>query len=162
MGSFLGAFRLVKASVSNLEDYDHDLTLNYTFVAGNYAKAAGPLLLIKPRVLGEKSTDVLETGKERKYPVELDYASIQRDIYEISLPEGYVIDELPEPFETKFDFAEYKSKSEVSGNKLKYSREVLQKQVFVPMERIEEFRKFNRQVSVEERSSAVLKKASGS
>lgn len=159
LGGFLGSFRLTKASVANLEDNSRELILNYSFVATGYAKNAGPLLLVKPRVLGEKSDDVLETGKERKYPVEFDDASVQRDIYEITVPNGYEADELPDPLQIKLDFAEYSSKTELTANTLKYSREFIQRQVFVPLEGIPNLRKFYRQISAEERSSAVLKKS---
>jgi len=45
---------------------------DYSLVADNYAKAAGGLLLVRPRVLGVKSSDLLETKEARQYPVVFD------------------------------------------------------------------------------------------
>ena len=73
----------------------------YRFSARNYAKPMGSLLLVRPRVLGVKSDDVME-GKERKYPVELGGTTLESDLYDISLPPGYVVDELPSPVNSSF------------------------------------------------------------
>ena len=60
LGRFLGGFVLVSAEAENLEDFDKGLVVRYRFVAESYAKAAGNLLLVRPRVLGQKSADLLE------------------------------------------------------------------------------------------------------
>jgi hypothetical protein len=46
----------------------------------------------------------------------------------------------------------------VEGNRLRYNRQYEIKDVLVPTERLEELKKFYRDVSADERSSAVLKK----
>jgi len=158
LAGFLPGFVLTKASVGNLEKYDESLIVNYKFVAENYAKKAGNLLLIRPRVLGKKSTDLLEV-KERTYPVEFDNASLQTDTFEIALPSGYEVDELPPPVEVDCGFAAYKSKVEVSGGVLKYHRTYEVKDVMVPKENLPELKKFFRQVAADEFSSAVLRRA---
>ena len=92
--NFLGSFALQGAEAENLEDFDKTLVLRYRFVATNYAQAAGDLLLVRPCVLGRKSWDLLE-GEERKHPVEFPNTTLESDSYEIALPEGYEVDELP-------------------------------------------------------------------
>jgi hypothetical protein len=78
---------------------------------------------------------------------------------EITLPEGYSIDELPEPAKAIFPFAEYTSKAEKSGNVLKYSREYKMQATQVPVDHIEQLRKLFSQIGADEKSMAVLKKA---
>ena len=68
------------------------------------------------------------------------------------------MDELPPPVEASCGFAEYKSQSEAAGNVLRYTRNYTIKDVLVPTERLDELKKFYRQVSADERSSAVLKR----
>ena len=76
LGGFLGSLVLQSSAVENLNSFDKNLVVAYTFLAKNYAKRAGNLLLIRPRVLGEKALDLnQEKGKERKYPVEFDRTS---------------------------------------------------------------------------------------
>jgi hypothetical protein len=158
LGRFLGSFRLTGAQVENLERFDQNLILSYGFVSDDYAQRAGNLLLVRPRVLGEKTSTLLEK-KERKYPVEFSDASLQTDIFEISIPAGYQEDELPPPVQAESSFGEYRSKTEVAGNLLRYTRTYQIKEVWIPTERLEEFKKFFRQVAADERASAVLKRA---
>ncbi|MBI3663346.1 MAG: DUF3857 and transglutaminase domain-containing protein [Acidobacteria bacterium] len=152
---FLGGFRLRKAEVENLGKYDESLVLNYEFDSENYAKTAGNLLLLRPRVLGQKSDDVMER-KARKLPVEFSNASFESDIYEFVLPAGFRADELPPPVEVDVGFAEYRSRIEVEGNILRYKREYKVKDVRVPTARLEDLKKLNRVIAADERNAAVL------
>ena len=156
LSSFLGQFKLEKASVANLTTYDKDLVLIYRFEAPGYAKVAGNLLLIRPRVIGEKSRDEFE--RKRKYPVEFAHAGYQADTFTIKVPPGYQLDEMPEPITISNDFVEYDSKVQLSGNLLTYKRNYRIKDVLVPTNRFEEMKLFYRQVAADERNSAVLRK----
>lgn len=156
--SFLGGFLLTQASAENLEQFDETLVLRYGFTANNYAKRAGNLMMVRPRVLGQKSSDVME-GEERKYPVEFDALSVETDLFEITLPPGYKLDELPPPVEIDYGFAAYRSKIELNGNVLRYQREYQVKEVKVSAERLPDLKKFYRQIAADERASAVLQRA---
>lgn len=157
LGSSLGHFQLKSATVGNLDKYDLALTLKYNFVADNYARQAGNLLLVRPRVLGQKGW-ALPSEKKRHYPVELSETSTQNDDIEIALPPGYVVDELPPPVEAKCDYGSYSSSVAVEGSTLHYKRTYEVKEVTVPPEKLEAFRDFMRQISADERQSAVLRK----
>jgi transglutaminase-like putative cysteine protease len=159
LGGFLPNFVLRKASVVDLDVYDRDFGLTYSFDSTSYAKTAGNLLLVRPRVLGQKSENVLEGSKARQHPVEFDEASVQTDIYEITLPEGYVVDELPAPVKLDAGVATYHSQAEVKGNVLRYQRDYQIKDVFVDKQGLDKLKVFFRQVAADERNSAVLKKA---
>ena len=161
LAGFLPGFNLQTVEVENLEEYDTNLIVRYQFVAQSYAKTAGDLLLLRPRVLGQKGDDLLERqkkDKERQYPVEFEAATLQSDVFEIELPSGYTVDELPPPVELDTDFVAYKSRIEVKGTVLRYQREYTVKDVRVPTARLEELKKFYRQVAADERSSVVLKR----
>jgi len=157
LGDFVGGLVFQGFQIENLERGGDTLIVRYRFLAKNYAKVAGNLLLIRPRVLGEKGLDLREK-KERKYPVEFRGMRLDSDVFEISLPAGYVVDELPAPVDVETSFAAYRSKLEVAGNVLRYTREHKIKEVLVPTERLDELRKFYRQVAADERNSAVLKR----
>jgi len=91
------AFEIVKASLANLRAAELPFEWNYTIEASNYAKPAGNLLLVRPRVLGSKSSALLETKEPREHPVEFDRPQRDQDVFEIALPNGYDVDELPPP-----------------------------------------------------------------
>jgi hypothetical protein len=153
----LSTFQITKASVSNLNLTDQPFGYQYSLVAENYAKNAGNLLLVRPRVLGSKSSDLLETKEPRKYAVEFDGPSRDTDTFEIALPAGYEVDDLPPPVDADYGFASYHSKTEVNGNTLKYTRTFEVKELSVPLGKVEELKKLYRIIAGDERNTAVLK-----
>jgi hypothetical protein len=158
LSGFLGGFQMTYGKVLNMEQYDETLVLKFSFVAPKYAKKAGPLLLVRPRVLGQKSDNLLEGEEERVHPVEFSYATLQTDDFKITLPPGYRVDELPRPIEVDYGFASYQSRFEVEGNILRYTRTYEIRDIEVDKEKLPELKKFYRQVAADERASAVLQR----
>jgi Domain of Unknown Function with PDB structure (DUF3857)/Transglutaminase-like superfamily len=157
LSSSLSNFRITKATVVNFQQTDLPFGFNYTFEADNYAKAAGDLLLMRPRVLGSKSSGILETKEPRKFPIEFDGPVRDVDQFEITLPPGFEIEELPPPVDAEFGFASYHSKTETTGNVVKYTRIFEVKELSVPVSKAEELKKFYRIIANDERTNAVLK-----
>jgi hypothetical protein len=149
----------VKASVVNNEHTDQPFGFNYSFESANYAKNAGNLLLVRPRVLGSKSWSVLETKEPRKFPIEFEGPSRDTDSFEIALPPGYEVDELPPPMDVDYSFGSYHSKTEASGQMLHYTRSMEIKELSVPVSKMNELKKFYRMIASDERNTAVLKPA---
>lgn len=162
LGASLANFALGKASVQNLNNYDDTLLLSYQFAAYSYAKAAGGLLIVRPRVLGVDSEllDLL-TGKDpRKYPVDFGEARRLDDIVDIKLPVGYAPEELPQPVSADCAYASYKSAVTLKGNTLHYQRTFEVNNVEVPTDKLSQLRSFFQQVADDERSAAVLRRSS--
>ena len=150
-------FQLTKASVTNLEQNDLPFGFNYELIAENYGKLAGNLLLVRPRVLGTKYNGLLDTKEPRHYPVEFGGPSKDTDAFEITLPPGYEVDDLPPAVNADYPFASYHSKTEVNGNVLRYTRSVEVKQLAVPLDKMADLKRFYQIISGDERSTAVLK-----
>jgi hypothetical protein len=155
----LSSFQIVRASLINLDLTDQPFGFNYSFESDNYAKSAGNLLLVRPRVLGSKSWGVLETKEARRFPIEFEGPSRDTDSFDIALPPGYEVDELPPPTDADFSFGSYHSKTEASGNVLHYTRAVEIKELSVPVSKMDELKKFYRMIAADERNTAVLKPA---
>jgi hypothetical protein len=153
----LGTFKITSASVGNLNVHDQPFQYIYSFVAYKYAKNAGDLLLVRPRVIGNWSSDILEKKEPRKYPVEFEGPVENVDNYEIVVPEGYVVDDLPPPAEVDYSFASYHSKTEANGNVLTYTRTMKIKELSVPVDKLEQLKSFYRTIARDERNTAVLK-----
>jgi hypothetical protein len=155
----LSSFQLVRASVINFEHTDQPFGFNYAFQSDSYAKNAGNLLLVRPRVLGSKARGVLETKEPRSFPFEFDGPSRDTDSFEIALPPGYEVDELPPPIDVEFSFGSYHSKTEAQGQTLHYARTMEIRELSVPVSKIDELKTFYRIISTDERNTAVLKPA---
>ena len=156
----LSTFQITKATVGNLQQTGQPFVYDYSFAAQNYAKTAGSLLLVRPRVLGHKSSDLLETKEPRKFSVEFEGPSRDTDTFEITLPAGYEVDDLPPSVNADYGFASYHSKAEVSGNVLRYSRTFEVKELSVPLSKVDDLKKLYRIIATDERSTAVLKPSS--
>ncbi len=155
----LSRFQIVKAGVVNLRAVDRPFEWNYSLEAESYAKTAGDLLLIRPRVLGTFASGFLETKEPRQFPIEFEGPERDTDVFEIALPAGYEVDELPPPVDVDEGFAAYHSKTEAVGRSLRYSRTIEFKDLSVPAEKAEKLKEFYRTIAGDERNSAVLKRA---
>jgi hypothetical protein len=150
------SFQLTKAAVGNLHESSRPLEWIYTFEVEHYAKMSGNLLTVRPRVLGSESSGLLETRDPRLYDIEFVGPRQDTDTFEIDLPSGYQIEELPPPIDEAHDFAEYHSKTELVGRTLRYTRTFEVKDVSVPVAQAEELRQFYRIINNDERMPAVL------
>jgi hypothetical protein len=155
----LGTFQITKATITSAADTSQPFGYDYSFVAENYAKSAGNLLLVRPRIIGIESSDLLETKEPRKFPVIFDGPEMNSDKFEITLPPGYEVDDLPPPVDVDYGFASYHSKTEVANNVLKYSRTLEIKELTVPLSKMDDLKKFYRVIAGDERNTAVLKPA---
>jgi hypothetical protein len=153
----LSLFRITKASITNLNQTDQPFGFDYTFEAQNYAKDAGGLLLVRPRVLGIKTSGLLETKEPRKFAIEFEGPSRDTDTFDITLPTGLAVDDVPAPVDADFGFASYHSKTEVKGNVIHYSRTFEVKELTVPVAKADELKKFYRIIAGDERNTVVLK-----
>jgi hypothetical protein len=78
-------------------------------------------------------------------------------MFQITLPPGYTVDDLPPPVDADFGFASYHSKTEVKGNVIGYTRTFEVKDLSVPVSKSDDLKKFYRIIASDERNTAVLK-----
>ena len=153
----LKQFSLQNQRIEGLETRGK-LTLKYGFTTASYAQKMGALMLVRPRVVGEKDLG-LDFSKPRLYPVELHGSSKESDTYEIELPEGYTVDDIPDPVKIDVGFASYQSKTEIKGQTLSYHREYVVRSVEIDPEKFAQLKAFEGSIGADERAAVVLKKA---
>ena len=91
--------------------------------------------------------------------MEFEGPSRDSDTFEITLPQGYEVNDLPPPVDADYGFAIYQSKTETNGNMLKYTRRFEVKELTVSLAQMESLKKFYRTIASDERSTAVLQPA---
>jgi hypothetical protein len=153
----LSSFQITKATLINADLTDQPFGYKYSFESENYAKNAGKLILLRPRVVGSKSQSILETKEPRKFPIEFDGPVKDTDSFEIALPQGYEVDDVPPPVDADYSFASYHAKTEVKGGVISYTRTFEVKELSVPVSKADDLKKFYRIISSDERNTAVLK-----
>jgi len=146
---------LTSATVTDLGDFSSPLIIEYAFTSAGYAQHPAQLFLFRPCVLGHKGDAVLD-DKPRQNPVIFPSTAHQTDAFEISLPPGYAIDELPHAVQYESSFATYKSELRTDGHTLHYSREYEVRTLRVPLEELGTLKEFFRTIAQDERAFAFL------
>ncbi len=150
------SFDVDGVKVENAAALNKDLTTSFELTANRYARNVGPLLMVRPRVFGQEGLAL--DRKARKVPIDLHSTRQIQDDFQIELPAGYAVDEIPEPVKLDLGFASYESSSEMQGNTLHYRRTYTVKQVSLPAERYEDVQKLASVIEMDEQNHAVFKK----
>jgi hypothetical protein len=91
-------------------------------------------------------------------PIDLTATGRWHDTYVITLPPGFIVDEIPDPISIDEDFASYHSSVTAKANQLHYEREYIVRQVQIPAEKALALRKLEGAIMADEKGTAVLKK----
>jgi hypothetical protein len=150
-GVVLDSFQFVQSS-----SLDKPLEFRYKVTVPQYAHLSGPLLLVRPRVVGDDAVPF--DDKPRTLSIDLTATGKWHDSFDIAFPAGYVVDETPDPVDVDVDFASYKSAVSVKGNLLHYEREYVVRQVEIPPAKAADFRKLEGVILADEMGAVVLKK----
>lgn len=143
--------------VQNVDALSKELTTSFDLRADHFASATGPLLMVRPRVFGSYGLPV--DREPRKVEINLHETMQGTDQFDIELPEGYAVDELPEPVRADVGFASYQSSTELRGHTLHYSRTFTLRKMTLPPERYPEVQHLAGVIAADEDSRAVLKRA---
>jgi len=156
LGQDFTSFTVADVKVQNTDSFNKDLTTTYSLTADRFGKPMGPLLMVRPRVLG--SENLRTDQKKRHVPINLNQTMQEHDDYSIELPAGYTVDEIPDPVKLDLGFASYESSSVVKDNVLHYTRTYTVREVTLPADKYPEVQKLAGVIAADEQSSAVLKK----
>jgi len=150
----LQGFTLQHGEIQNLDNLQENLVLRLKLAVPQYGQLQGSLMLARPRVLGQKSFYV--DPKPRRYPVELGGPSRETDNYEIEVPPGYKVEDVPDAVKLDVGFASYQSHTDVNGSRLRYWREYVVRDFSVGPEHFSDWKKLQGVIGADEAAEAVL------
>jgi len=142
--------------IENLDEIEKELVFRCKLSATGYSKLAAGLLLVRPRVFGQKPEGTIDL-KERKFGYVTQGPSLETDEFEIAMPPGLAADELPSPVTIATKAVTYSSESKFDQDVLRYKRQYKVQTFGVPLAGLAELNKAFSQISADERSSAVFK-----
>ena len=147
------------ANVLKAEPADSSQTgqfaLDVEFKSIGYAKSMrGNLLVFKPAIVSRRSSSFL-TAAKRTHPVVLE-AEAYKETVKIKLPEGFVVDEMPEPAELNQPFGNYAVTYEVKDGYLIFKRTLVLKPSVIPVEQYAAVRNFFGMILGAEQAPVVL------
>ena len=131
--------------------------LDIEFSAGNYGQVMqGRLLVFKPAIVN-RADSIYLTEKDRTHPVVFDSDSFDETAV-FNLPQGFVVDEIPDAVTLETAFGKYTSKYEAKDGKLFYSRSLITKRIVLPVDKYSSVRDFYSKILSAEQSPVVLLK----
>jgi hypothetical protein len=157
LGEDFTSFAVSDFKVQNAESLNKDLTTSYSLTADRFGKSMGPLLMVRPRVLGSEDLEA-DHKKRHDVPINLNETMQEQDDYSIELPPGYAIDEIPDPVKLDLGFASYESSSIVKDNILHYTRTYTVREVTLPADKYSDVQRLAGVIAADEQRNAVLKK----
>jgi len=124
--------------------------------ARSYGKMSGNRMLITTGIFSRIS-NTPPRYPQRKYPLEIQRGYTDQDIYDIFLPEGFVIESLPREMRIDSDFGTYALRVEkLNERHLKVYRSLTTLAGFFPPEKYQEYYTFIRDISRNDQSNIVL------
>ena len=150
------AFTLDEETTKTVRQLDEPVTVEYQVTAPSYAKSAGSLLLVRPCVVGDLAWGLQD--KPRTVPISFNGVGVWRDNFDVKIPAGYTVDDVPDPVNVDAGFATYSSGVKVEGDVLHYQREYVLKKLRLAPAEYGELRKLEAASATVENSAAVLKK----
>lgn len=148
---------LVNPQVDSLDNLEESVAIHYDF---NLNQDKADVIYLNP-MFGEGYKENIFKSAERKYPVEMPYAMDETYVFNMFVPEGYVVDELPQSIVVKLNQAgdgqfEYRI-SESNGAISMRSRIQLKRAYYAPDE-YELLREFFNLIVKKHGEQIVLKK----
>lgn len=148
--------KLVKLT-SEDKQAEAGFNLDIEFSAKGYGQLMqGRLLVFKPAIVN-RADSIYLTEKTRTHPVVFDSDSFDETVV-FNLPQGFVVDEIPEAMTIETSFGKYTSKYEAKDGKLFYSRSLTTKRTVLPVDKYSSVRDFYSKILSAEQSPVVLMK----
>jgi hypothetical protein len=137
------------------EGDDNSFDIDVAFSAQRYGQIMQDRLLVfKPVIVSRRQSTYL-TEPTRTNPIEIDGGSMKETVL-FTLPEGFVVDELPDAADLRSLFGSYSTKYEVTGNKLQFTRELKLNRMTLPVDKYAMAKDFFSKMREAEQTPVVL------
>ena len=152
----LASYTVTDVGFEHIDDPERDLIVRYHLTAPNYARRVADMLLVRPRVLGQKGETLIDLTS-RKYGYVTEGPSVHTDDIEIAVAPAIRLDELPAKVELATPLVQYSAASRFENQTLHYRRRYALNAFSVPKESLPELTKSFAKILADERASAVFK-----
>jgi hypothetical protein len=92
------------------------------------------LLVFKPVIVGRRNA-VMLTEPKRSNPIEIASTNTMNETVTFDLPQGFVIDETPDPVNLESSFGKYSTRYDTTDGKLVFTRSMTLNRATIPAEK---------------------------
>lgn len=136
---------------------DGKFTLEVEFSVPGYAQSMrGQLLVFRPAIVSRRDRVPVRDG-QRRYPMMLD-SQMYTETVKVKLPDGFEVDEMPDPATLDMPFGRYAASYEVQDGHIIFKRSFVIQATTVPAEHYDKVREFYGRIRAAEQSPVVLAK----
>lgn len=152
---------LTQADINNLrinekKESQPSIDIQYAIGTEQYGHKTGNRLFI-PINIFRKGFNV-PASAQRVHDIHINYGYLDTDSICLKIPEGYTIEGLPKPLESKTPFGSFHSSIDVQGRDIYIVHRLLMRQGIYPPSAYEEFIKFHKQIATQYSGRIILKK----
>jgi transglutaminase-like putative cysteine protease len=149
------------ASISKVEPADNSaegrFALDVDFTAARYGQVMQDRLLVfKPAIVSRRDS-LLLTESSRQHPVVLESHAYNETV-KVKLPEGFVVDELPDAVRLDTPFGTYATTYVVKDGQLHFTRSLVLRGAIIPVAEYAKVRSFFERMRAAEETPVVLAK----
>ena len=149
-------FLIKKIEEINKYDYDKDFIINYDFEIKNYFKKLGDEIYINLNL--NKDISDLKADKKREFAIEYDFKRYQSYVTKFKIPEGYLVDYIPENVSFSNDLITCNISYELKENVVYYHQNIELNFLILTKEQQLELNKLIKKVEKQYKEIIVLKK----
>jgi len=153
--SYINNMTLDNYSFNNKKDsiiFEENVAVKTT----DYATFSGERMLFILNAFNRVS-NIPKRYRNRKLPLEISRGFIDKDVFEITLPNDYTIEAMPENMKIENKFGMYQfSIEKISQTKIKYSRTFLIKKGLYPAKDYKSYRNFRKKIAKFDKTKIVL------
>ena len=142
VASITPSARLTNFSVGDPSIRDQPVRITYDFEAAGWANRTGKFLIFRPSLYQSVLSGTPFSKPDRKYDICFSGTSSNTSVTEISLPDGFKVEEMPQTVSLKADFGTYDVTYALDGNILKITEKLVRRDARIPVGRYQEVKKF--------------------
>jgi len=149
---------LEEFSFSDLADLNVPVEQRYKFRVPNYAKKVGEELHLEPSLIERVESTSIVAQEERRFPMYFYNQYCTQNVVEITAPEGYKIEKVPDDVDLVFPFGSYRVKYLIEKDIIKYERYYRFNTFEISKEEYSSFKDFIERIAQEDSKEIILVK----
>ena len=147
---------LEEFSFSDLADLNVPVEQRYKFRVPSYAKKVGGKLQLKPSIIERVESTSVVAKEERRFPMYFFSQYFTKNTVEISIPEGYTVERIPDDVDLVFPFGSYRVKYSIEKDIIKYERDYKFNTFEISKEEYSSFKEYIERIAQEDAQEIIL------
>ncbi len=147
---------LEEFSFSDLADLNIPVEQRYKFRVPSYARKVGEKLHLKPSIIERVESTSIVAKEERRFPMYFYGQYCTHNIVEITIPEGYKVERIPDDIDLVLPFVSYRVKYSVEKDIIKYERYYKFNTFEISKEEYSSFKEFVERIAQEDAQEIIL------